>query len=263
METVIEHYMNRLDSRRGALHQWCGTDNAESYREQHGNGPNPFKPEDFDYRFNSNGFRCDEFTEESELPVLFNGCSITEGIGVPVTGTWAYQLVEKLRAATGKKIPFWNIAIGGGGFDTMASSTMWFVKNVKVKPKLVFSLFPSMYRRDYCVETPNARMWAPALSKTNADWLFADTYFAQHQCTRSFNTIQAMYLHWNCQAFHSAWEPHAAELMRKIGENYVHFPVGKSVYTPRARDDLHPGVGAHADLCGAFWKVVEPKLHLL
>jgi len=252
-----------LASRRGEVHRWCGTDNAESYHEQHKQGPNPFKPEDFDYRFNSMGFRCDEFTDESELPILFNGCSITEGIGVPVTDTWAYQLIEKIRIATGKKIPFWNIALGGGGFDTMADRTVWFAKTFSVKPKFVFSLFPSMYRREYCVDTPNVRMWAPGTGHSDVNELFSDTYFAQHQCVRSFNTIEAVHMHWGCRTFNSAWESHACELIKMISSSYIKFPIGKTMYAPRGRDDLHPGVGAHGDLCGAFWKVVEPELQRL
>jgi len=259
MDTIIDHYLGCINSRRGETRQWCGTDTAANYKKQHPRWTNQFSPEDFSYSFNSAGFRCDEFSEESELPVLFNGCSVTEGIGVPVTSTWSYQLVEKLRAATGKKIPYWNIAFGGGGFDTMAATSMWFAKNVKVKPVLVFSLFPSMHRRDYCFGKANGQLWTPNSSCADVDKLFTDAHFAQHQCVRSLNIMEALYMHWECDAYHAAWEPQASELIRSTGNNFVRYPV-ENFRRPHARDGIHPGVGSHTSMCSEYWKAVAPKL---
>jgi len=100
---------------------------------------------DFDYKFNSRGYRCDEFDLESELPIMFSGCSHTFGLGIPVTETWAYKTLENIRAKTNKKIPYWNIAINGSSLELQYFVMEKYIP--KLKPKYLFMLAPHYQRR--------------------------------------------------------------------------------------------------------------------
>ena len=46
----------------------------------------------FTYKFNSHGFRCEEFTNKPTIMVL--GCSFTCGIGLPIEFIWP-ELISK------------------------------------------------------------------------------------------------------------------------------------------------------------------------
>jgi hypothetical protein len=63
----------------------------------------------FEYRFNSHGFRSDEFTVSPGT--LFLGCSFTMGVGVAVEDTWAHRVSSALGSAC------WNLGQGGGSMD--------------------------------------------------------------------------------------------------------------------------------------------------
>ena len=64
-----------------------------------------------EYRFNSGGFRTDEFDKSKRIMVL--GSSPTVGVGLHQYQTWPEQLSKKLN------IPIWNLATGTGCLDTM------------------------------------------------------------------------------------------------------------------------------------------------
>jgi hypothetical protein len=86
----------------------------------------------FTYKFNSHGFRSDEFSHEDS--VMFLGCSFTVGIGLPLEDTWAYQVAEKLN------LKRFNLAIGGSGPDTAFRLANHYIP--QIKPKLVVFLNP-------------------------------------------------------------------------------------------------------------------------
>jgi len=99
----------------------------------------------YSYKYNNDGFRCDEFTTTSELPVLFLGCSHTSGVGLELQDVWASKLLEKIKDHTGKKIPYWNLASPGSSIDRQAAVLEKYIH--KLNPKLIFFLIPSIFRR--------------------------------------------------------------------------------------------------------------------
>lgn len=104
-----ELYLSNLKSNRELLekYNWVGTT--------------------IDYKFNSNGFRCSEFTD---IPsIVFLGCSHTLGIGIPVENTWPYQVSQSL------SLKCYNLAIGGSANDTSFRIAYNWVE--RIKPKLV------------------------------------------------------------------------------------------------------------------------------
>lgn len=81
----------------------------------------------FTYKFNSHGFRSDEFTDEPSA--IFLGCSFTQGIGLPWRDTWAYQV------AAAHKLKCYNLGQGGGANDTAFRLGYYWIQ--KLKPKFV------------------------------------------------------------------------------------------------------------------------------
>ena len=63
------------------------------------------------YRFNSHGFRADEF-DLTNPSVMFVGCSHTLGMGLPVESTWAHRVSAEL------KLKNYNLGVGGASNDT-------------------------------------------------------------------------------------------------------------------------------------------------
>ena len=64
----------------------------------------------FTYKFNSHGFRCEEFTNKPTIMVL--GCSFTCGIGLPIEFIWPELISKNLNMHCA------NLGIGGGSNDT-------------------------------------------------------------------------------------------------------------------------------------------------
>lgn len=145
----ISQSYNFIDTRRNTVHNWYSSDQEEIYRQTSKDGfTNCYGPNDITYKFNSYGFRCDEFHQHSEFPVVFLGCSMTEGVGLPIEHTWAYMLCEKIRQHTGKQIPFWSLAIAGTGPMTQANLLYHFRKFV-IKPALVVTWLPPGLRMEF------------------------------------------------------------------------------------------------------------------
>lgn len=48
----------------------------------------------FTYSFNRDGFRCKEFTDGPNI--MFLGCSLTVGIGIPESTRWTDIVADKL-----------------------------------------------------------------------------------------------------------------------------------------------------------------------
>lgn len=81
----------------------------------------------FTYKFNSYGFRSEEFNLDPS--VVFLGCSLTLGIGLPWDSLWTTQLAREL------KLQSFNLAIGGSSHDT--AFRMAYAWLAQLQPKLV------------------------------------------------------------------------------------------------------------------------------
>ncbi len=108
----------------------------------------PYGPDDITYQHNSEGFRCDEFEHWSKHPhrILFAGCSLTEGVGLPLKDTWAKLFHKKVCDHLGTDIPFWSIARGATGIDHMVRYMNHYMD--MLRPQLVISYIPFSERRE-------------------------------------------------------------------------------------------------------------------
>ena len=267
----MKYNINALDF--GRLHMplisnWNSTDTLENYKPILSSGnSNLYGINDFDYRLNSEYFRCDDFTLNSELPILFTGCSITEGIGLPVEHTWCFLLLEKIRKATGKNIPFWNIGIAGTGIDTMARLTYTYSK--KLNAKFLFALIHTSYRREFSANGKSNIAW-----NINNKWndgkqypyansvkeLFYDDTFSEHQTTRSCMILDSTLSSIGCKPYVTSW---LSDDLREY-EIFKNFPqlnyIKNTIEIPcnsYARDNSHPGPDWHILKSNEIWNNVS------
>ena len=113
---------------------WHGTDTEELYQKnlvKHPEKIASWSNRPITYKFNSYGFRADEF--DSDHPgVVFLGCSHTLGIGLPVESTWAHIV------STSLKLRNFNLSIGGTSNDTVFRMAQHWIN--QLQPDLVIFL---------------------------------------------------------------------------------------------------------------------------
>lgn len=120
---------------------WFGLDDAQSFetnvRQRAGmmaaNGWLPGRS--IAYRFNAQGFRSDPFDQGPGM--LFLGCSMTMGTGLPYEETWPYLVARALDCAC------WNLGVGGGSNDTMFRLALHHVPALLPKAVVVMSTEPT------------------------------------------------------------------------------------------------------------------------
>ena len=169
---------------------WWSSDSEENYKLLN-SGKSNYTKDEITYSFNNQGYRCDEFSDESEFPVLFMGCSFTEGIGLPLNEVWSYHLHNDIVKETGKIIPYWSLGKGGTSIDYAARC--FYEYGPKLKPKYVFYLLSGISRREYSFETAEMKPWFPNASllyKSSDSFntmskVFIDPHFAYYQTLRS------------------------------------------------------------------------------
>jgi hypothetical protein len=120
---------------------WIPGDTIEQYRHNYKNHQEELKKygwlyKQITYKFNSYGFRCNEFTG---LPsVMFLGCSNTLGTGLPLNETWTTLVAKQLELESA------NLAIGGGSSDSSFRMFLGYVD--LIKPKMVIYNQPPIHR---------------------------------------------------------------------------------------------------------------------
>lgn len=97
------------------------------------------------YKINSMGFRSDEFTDKHDgQHILFAGCSMTFGDGIPLQYLWAHKLYSKIKAEHGAS-GYFNIASNGASVGVIIENTYKYIKKYG-KPDYVFMLLPDLQR---------------------------------------------------------------------------------------------------------------------
>jgi hypothetical protein len=116
--------------------QWHGTDSEELYQKNLITHPEKLSKfgwdnREFTYKFNSQGFRADEF-DLSSPNIMFLGCSHTFGIGLPVESTWAHIVSTSLNFKN------FNLGVGGASNDTAFRLAYYWIK--QLSPAIVIHL---------------------------------------------------------------------------------------------------------------------------
>ena len=139
-----------LDFRKKSVaEKWNGPDNAQTYQKiVKDKSFTTYSDQDFYYKTNSLGFRSEEFDTPSTAKILYAGCSITEGIGLPVEHTWANFLNVLISSEINKPVPLFNVGLGGSSIETICRTVYMVIKQKKITPDLVMILLPSVSRNE-------------------------------------------------------------------------------------------------------------------
>lgn len=241
--------------RANTTSQWLGSDTVCNYKLDN----NLYRSDSFDYKFNDYGFRCDNFNQESDIPIVFLGCSFTEGIGLPAETVWTYQIITRIRNKTSKNIPYWNLATGGAGVDTIARHLYWF--NEMHKIKFIFALLPNLCRREYCIDDTVEISWGLNFGgHHDVDNLFRNEHFKFLQTNRSFMIIDSILKQNNTQMCCSQWnfgEDNYEKLFLQNNFPNFNFFHQAIISKDRARDGKHGGPIYHRELTDLFWDKIN------
>lgn len=126
---------------------WWGLDSAESYQQNLVDRYQSMKYNGWintpiTYKFNSQGFRTNEFNHNPSI--MFVGCSNTFGDGLPKEHRWSDLVAKNLSLETV------NLGISGGSSDSSFRLTYHWIS--KIKPKIIIFLEPPSSRIELLLE---------------------------------------------------------------------------------------------------------------
>ena len=215
---------------RGVTVPWSGSDHKQSYDK------NPqqemWKDVDISYTYNHHGFRTHELVDYINKPVdLALGCSLTEGIGIPVACAWP-SIVEESRS-----VPMLNLGIQSASTDTVARILTNCIDLFDIQQ--VFILWPDVARFEI-YSTNTVESIIPTTAKPEHAWNMDDDVATQRY-------------HKNQTIVHSFGLP-------------INEFTAKNIFNPksrgapdRARDGQHFGIQSHRIVAWEFIKDLTAK----
>jgi hypothetical protein len=224
----------------GTVQYWDTSDSQERYQQ---NLQNPKKHQKLkelgyinsviEYKFNSQGFRCEEILEPD---VLCFGCSFTMGTGLDEINTWPAQFSSITRLSTS------NLGHAGSSNDTAVRFAMHYVP--KIKPKFAIWVQTDTDRIEIIDE--HVKIVDNVLMGSLPDTLYGKDYYMKIWATSEINqTINK--------------EKNTLSFKQLCYENRV-----TPIVVPRhnvctedlARDLMHPGRASNRKLAEAIARLV-------
>lgn len=196
-------------------------------------GPN------FQYYINENGFRSKSFSEfnQDNVNILFLGCSITQGAGLPEECMWTTKLVNKIENdILNKQIDHYNLSTSGAGIHLIIKNLITFLNTVG-KPDYVFAYFPQISRsliwdsESYI----NAHYASGPLNQyPKHDQLFSQKYVVEDSLMYNSTLIHMMELICNLSGIKliwSTWYLDQTETINRIRfNNYFDIPYNSEMH---------------------------------
>ena len=260
---MIEQFEILTSHRKNQTRMWMGNDSEANYHYKSKLGANRYKPGEITYTYNNDGFRCDRFSLDSDIPIVFLGCSYTEGIGLPIEHTWSHIVWTEIVKKTGKNIPYWNIALSGSGLDTQASALYWLMRVKNIRPAHIIGLLPPFARREIAFESNKALYWWPGLNDNKyVNHVVLDTSFATQQSIRSLKIIDSLRMLSDAKLTYTCWEHNSSHDQEIIEKHFPWFRAlncpDKSYLKSYARDSEHFGAEWHNECAKRFIEVLMP-----
>ena len=202
---------------------WHGSDSKDSYTKNLKERSSVLKlhgwiDKSFDYSFNSNGFRCDEFTSDPTIMCL--GGSTTLGAGLPVDTIWPELVAKKLNMKCA------NLGQGAGSLDTAFRMCLGYID--KIKPKIVILLQPPSIRWELVSETNTYYL---------GNWFFRMDDFRFSEYMKEYMIDE------NNNYFNTCKNVLAIEsLCNQRQIKFLNFEKFGRIENDLARDLMHPGV---------------------
>lgn len=242
--------------------QWHNSDKPENYVSK----GNLYKPESFGYTFNSQGFRCDEFTNEPSL--VFIGCSITEGIGLPLEQCWAHRVASELN------VPYINIGMGGAGYDAMSRAL--YLMQDKIKPKVAIILLPGVWRREL-IEVGEYVFWSPVQQfnfTKNKNQVLMNEDWVMYQSMKNLVMMDMIFRRFGTTVIWDSWYKRGEDIVsylefdklktfqHRVESSFSKYVYGNDVW--KARDGIHPGPDENKEyadgLLDQYGELIRSKL---
>lgn len=268
------------------IKKWNSPDSEQNYNN-YNSGLLNYSKDEIDYCYNYQGFRCDDFSLNSDFPILYLGCSLTEGEGLPLSEVWSYHLHQKIQESTKKNIPFWSLGKGGTSIDYAAR--MYYKFHSLLKPKYVFYLLSGISRREFRYDKSDYQNWFPnhtKLFKPNEGFktvslLFSDPEFSLYQTERSLTILNLLCTVTNAKFFifdlniDAICQEEKLNLFSKFDKiNFIPIPSDKwnlnlsletNLEIPehikkrplKARDNSHPGALWQYKIYNFMWKNIH------
>lgn len=230
----------------GKTEYWAGSDDYKNFR-RHQIG-NLYTTESITYKYNSRGFRCDEFTY-SDHRLVFLGCSFTEGIGLPLEETFSHIIHSEIQKRIGKNFPYWNLGLAGCGLDSIVRCSYSFYN--QLKPQVIISLFPT-YRLEFFDE----EIWKSILlghDYDNKKILRRNPYLINEKVIEYNNEKNLVMLDFILKQYNTLliWDVWDKTAFKNVDfsnlesfKNYANCWSSKKS-TVMARDGMHPGKYIH------------------
>jgi hypothetical protein len=201
------------------------------------------------YKRNSLGHRSKEFSELNlDNYILCTGCSISEGIGLPVNKRYSDVLAYMLNC------DMYNLGLGGSGNDVIFYNLVTWFTSVPIKPKLVVIGWTSENR--FLVDHDDQISLSTASDLEVEDFLLAGdelNYFASKtslmkKLIRKIITVPIIEIPWHADA----------TLEKPI--HAVHY--GQNKIVDLARDLTHPGIKSNQIIAETIYEYINTNVLL-
>jgi hypothetical protein len=231
-ENIPFHYNT---PNRNKILYWNGSDTRESWITYSNNADNlNFYEKNnwldefaIEYRFNSYGFRCEEFDDRASYMAL--GCSFTQGIGLAVEDVW----VSHLNNLIGTNV--WNLGVCSLSLDGCFRLLEYYLNKLNIIG--VFLLHPPKHRFEIFEDTI-VQSFIPTDSTNN---LYSKLWLSNENNSK-INVRK------NLLAMTKLCDDKAINLYIRDSDDIYQGPDCK-----KARDLLHPGKRNHLILAEKFY----------
>ena len=180
------------------------------------------------YKFNSHGFRCDEFSQEPGILTL--GCSFTGGVGLPEDKIWPTLVANQLN------LKLWNFGVGSASMDSCFRLLNHYISKLNVK--IVFFLTPGKNRFELFLPDGNIKWAIPG--QQNIDNYQKNWYQNDQNSLQNYQK--------NIMAIRYLCQKNSVKLVEKNSFDHLLQVPGLTEFaraTDRARDLDHPGALSH------------------
>ncbi len=242
--------------------KWQPLDTEDRYLEVIKKHNICYGPDDIDYVYNSAGFRCDEFDswQSHHNRILFAGCSLTEGIGLPLKDTWAKIMHERICREFNINTPFWNIAVGGSGLDEMVRYLYHYFD--LLRPQIIISNLPEIFRREFWdPESPQFDV-SSNQERINTIKLVRDEKFIRYQTEKNFAIMNLLLEKYNSSLVFVTFDENCnisyiKDDLPRINQIDL-FPI--ETEWDLARDGLHAGPNVNRYFANKFFELISDQI---
>lgn len=217
------------------------------------------------YKINKDGFRSNHFSEfnKDKDSILFAGCSITMGEGLPEDLTWYKIMSNKTKVDN-----FYNISATGASTRLIVKNILTFIRKYG-PPKFIFALFPNFARdlqydpvTDKIISCLVHPQWITAPKKFTTHKIYTLNYkeeYGAFTAIESIRVLEDVCNLYGIKLIWSSWNKTCNEVFKNIdfnfyfsGSSFFNFDgindkgldlenLDNLPYWSVAQDGIHPG----------------------